>query len=161
MQVFYAQLCLLCNHIILWCKDQFENSQSTEMPVPSGKGSGQMPWQRTMYFKPLENHTFHRGTYLYSPYMAVPPPGRIVRNFFMLTMVTKYLSHLNNRLYMVQRLFNIIMSCSNSSAYQDKKFKLETLTCQIPHSHVTNPWSNALCLLGEFEVSNWSVHEFH
>ena len=31
---------------------------------------------------------------------------------------------------------------------------LETLTCQIPHSHGTNPWSNALCLPGEFEVSN-------
>ena len=25
--------------------------------------------------KLLENHTFHSGTYLYSPYMAVPPPG--------------------------------------------------------------------------------------
>ena len=22
----------------------------------------------------LENHILHRGTYLYSPYMAVPPP---------------------------------------------------------------------------------------
>ena len=38
-------------------------------------------------------------------------------------MLTKYLSHLNYRLYVVQRLFNIIMSCSNSSAYQDKKIK--------------------------------------
>ena len=25
--------------------------------------------------KLLENHTLHSGTYLYSPYMAVPPPG--------------------------------------------------------------------------------------
>ena len=25
--------------------------------------------------KQLENHTLHSGTYLYSPYMAVPPPG--------------------------------------------------------------------------------------
>ena len=24
--------------------------------------------------KLLENHTLHSGTYLYSPYMAVPPP---------------------------------------------------------------------------------------
>ena len=24
--------------------------------------------------KQLENHTFHSGTYLYNPYMAVPPP---------------------------------------------------------------------------------------
>ena len=24
--------------------------------------------------KLLENHTFHSGTYLYGPYMAVPPP---------------------------------------------------------------------------------------
>ena len=24
----------------------------------------------------LENHTLHSGTYLYSPYMAVPPPPR-------------------------------------------------------------------------------------
>ena len=24
--------------------------------------------------KVLENHTLHSGTYLYSPYMAVPPP---------------------------------------------------------------------------------------
>ena len=27
------------------------------------------------YSKLLENHTLHSGTYLYSPYMAVPPPG--------------------------------------------------------------------------------------
>ena len=28
----------------------------------------------------LENHTLHSGTYLYSPYMTVPPPpGVIVR----------------------------------------------------------------------------------
>ena len=26
--------------------------------------------------KLLENHTLHSSTYLYSPYMAVPPPGR-------------------------------------------------------------------------------------
>ena len=26
------------------------------------------------YSKLLENHTLHSGTYLYSPYMAVPPP---------------------------------------------------------------------------------------
>ena len=26
--------------------------------------------------KLLENHTLHSGTYLYSPYMAVPPPPR-------------------------------------------------------------------------------------
>ena len=25
--------------------------------------------------KLLENHTFHSGTYLYGPYMAVSPPG--------------------------------------------------------------------------------------
>ena len=25
--------------------------------------------------KRLENHTLHSGTYLYSPYMAVPPGG--------------------------------------------------------------------------------------
>ena len=25
--------------------------------------------------KLLENHTLHSGTYLYSPYKAVPPPG--------------------------------------------------------------------------------------
>ena len=28
------------------------------------------------YSKLLENHTLHSGTYLYSPYMAVPPRGR-------------------------------------------------------------------------------------
>ena len=28
--------------------------------------------------KLLENHTLHSGTYLYSPYMAVPPTGNIL-----------------------------------------------------------------------------------
>ena len=27
----------------------------------------------------LENHALHSGTYLYSPYMTVPPPGVLVR----------------------------------------------------------------------------------
>ena len=71
MQVFYTQLCLLCIQINSIMKHQFENSKFTEIPLPSG--SGQMPSQRTTYFKPLENHTLHSGTYLYSPYMAVPP----------------------------------------------------------------------------------------
>ena len=26
----------------------------------------------------LENHTLHSGTYLYSPYMTVPPPPRVL-----------------------------------------------------------------------------------
>ena len=70
--------------------------------------------------------------------MAVPPPGRIMRKFFMLTVLTKYLSHLNYRLYVVQRLFNIIMSCSNSSPHQDKKFKFPTAYKPLPVKFSTN-----------------------
>ena len=36
------------------------------------KGSKKIPYLRT---KNLENHTLFRGTYLYSPYMGVPPRG--------------------------------------------------------------------------------------
>ena len=32
--------------------------------------------------KLLENHTLHSGTYLYSPYMAVPPPGAFTSDDF-------------------------------------------------------------------------------
>ena len=32
--------------------------------------------------KLLENHTLHSGTYLYSPYMAVPPPGDKLSKMF-------------------------------------------------------------------------------
>ena len=43
----------------------------------------------------LENHTLHSGTYLYSPYMAVPPPPRLagvywkVGNYFHAQIATK------------------------------------------------------------------------
>ena len=35
------------------------------------KGLKQIPYLRT---ENLKNHTLFRGTYLYSPYMGVPPP---------------------------------------------------------------------------------------
>ena len=91
--------------------------------------------------KPLENHTLHNSTYPYSPYniYARPPLGRIIaRKRFMLTMLTKYLSHLNYWLYVVQRLFNIIMYCSNSSPYQDKKFKFPSAYKPLPVKFPTN-----------------------
>ena len=38
-----------------------------------------MPYLRT---ENLKNHTLFRGTYLYSPYMGVPPPGVYISFFF-------------------------------------------------------------------------------
>ena len=37
------------------------------------KGSKKIPYLRA---ENLKNHTLFRGTYLYSPYMGVPPQGK-------------------------------------------------------------------------------------
>ena len=86
MQVCYTQLCLLCIHIILFYSVHSQNSKFTEIPVPSG--SGQIPTQRTTYFKPFENHTLHSSTYLYSPYGSTTP-GKNCKKIFHANYVNK------------------------------------------------------------------------
>ena len=44
--------------------------------------------------KLLENHTLHSGTYLYSPYMAVPPPRGFVRWIALSALSTTFWSQL-------------------------------------------------------------------
>ena len=41
--------------------------------------------------KLLENHTVHSGTYLYSPYMAVPPPPPGVHSQAIIIRLSRYL----------------------------------------------------------------------
>ena len=42
------------------------------------------------------------------------------------------------------------------------RHSLETLTCQIPHSHGTNPWSNAYVCRGNLKfLIDRCMNEFH
>ena len=49
--------------------------------------------------KLLENHTLHSGTYLYSPYMAVPPPPgcflRLAKKQWIYTLNTQLSLHVH------------------------------------------------------------------
>ena len=49
--------------ILLLSKDHTRDTET--------KGSNKIPYLRT---ENLKNHTLFHGTYLYSPYMGVPPP---------------------------------------------------------------------------------------
>ena len=53
-------------HPTQWKTYNYVNQSDTET-----KGSKKIPYLRT---ENLKNHTLFRGTYLYSPYMRVPPP---------------------------------------------------------------------------------------
>ena len=60
-------------HPTQWKTYNYVNQSDTET-----KGSKKIPYLRT---ENLKNHTLFRGTYLYSPYMRVPPPRETDRSY--------------------------------------------------------------------------------
>ena len=66
-------------HPTQWKTNNYVNQSHTET-----KRSKKIPCLRT---ENLKNHTLFRGTYLYSPYMRVPPPGKPIDRTWIITYV--------------------------------------------------------------------------
>ena len=134
-------------------------------PGTETKGSNKIPYLRT---ENVKNHTLFRGTYLYSPYMGVPPGTISMRAWLVILtawtlafLLTVFLLHLTNS-SLAQNVFIclyglllVVTICSfNINIW--RKFQQKT----VPHYHQNRALQNqrltkALLFVSVFTLSSW------